>query len=77
MLSQEMIATGAVAIGYTIGTGRLYCPIEVLQTFLERLLERDVMTHEIPQALEEARWVLEETFTQMFGGEDNDAPNPV
>ena len=35
------------ALGYTLGTGRLFVPISVFHEWAERLLGRPVLTHEL------------------------------
>ncbi len=38
---------GAVAIGYTLGTGRLFCHFRDLQEYAEHLLQAPILTHEL------------------------------
>ena len=35
-----------VGVGYTLGTGRLYCDIAEFHAFSERILGRPILTHE-------------------------------
>ena len=41
------------ALGYTLGTGRLFVPMDVWHAWAERLLGRPILTHEFA---EEALW---------------------
>lgn len=55
----------ALGVGYTIATGRLFCPIAELHAELERLLRRPVYTHEMGSEglWERARAALEAEAT--------------
>ena len=35
-----------IGLGYTLGTGRLYCDFAEFQKFAERILDRPILTHE-------------------------------
>lgn len=36
----------AIGLGYTLGTGRLYCDVSAFHAWAEELLERFIFTHE-------------------------------
>jgi hypothetical protein len=35
-----------IGLGYTLGTGRLYCDMAEFHRFAEKLLDRPILTHE-------------------------------
>lgn len=38
--------TDEIGFGYTIATGKLFCPMDVFHTKAEELLGRSILTHE-------------------------------
>lgn len=57
----------AMGIGYTIGSGLLYCEFPVFHRYAESLLNRSILTHEFgfPALWEELRTALEAKLTEL------------
>jgi len=66
-----MVIDDEFAIGYTLGTGRLFVDIAKFHEYAERLLGRPILTHEFgePETWAEMREVFEGQVTQQQGGE--------
>lgn len=45
MLDESDVNT--IGVGYTLASGKLYCPIPVFHKFIEKLLDRPIFTHEL------------------------------
>jgi hypothetical protein len=57
----------AVGIGYTLASGRLFCPIAEFHAFAEELLGRPILTHEFADKdlWAEMRMAFEEQVTTV------------
>jgi hypothetical protein len=60
-----------IGFGYTIASGKLFCPMDVFHVYAEKLLGRPILTHEFGDARtwRQLRGAFEEAALKEIGDE--------